>query len=248
MEGQTFPDIAKELGGSPESWRKRCTRALGQLSRKLGRKGSPIAITVLTTLLSQQKSEAIPVSAQVLQGLTREAFTHSTITTKGTFALLLMNTKLILLSSFLGGGLLSLAYKPADSKETIRTPEIKQSPSQAVHSTSNTRPRRGGYNLATILTAINNYDASPERDPVQENSLRLLMFSLPLGDILPVRDALQEVSNRNYFIDVAISFYARWAELDPEGAFASATEDERFVTPARRGALVTWLSRDPEAL
>ena len=247
LEGQTFPDIAKELGGTPEGWRKRCTRALSQLSRKLGRKGSPVAITVLTTLLSQQKSEAIPLSTQTLQGLTQEAFTHSTITSKGTLALLLMNTKLILISSFLGGGLLSLAYKPADSEETIRTPEIKPPPSRAMSSTSNARPRRGGYNLASILAAIRSYDAAPENETSQESSLRLLMFSVPASDIPPVLETLREVSNRKRFNEIVAAVYARWTEIDPNTAWTSALEEKRFLAAARRGVLVTWLSRDSES-
>ena len=247
LEGETFPAIAEQLGGSAESWRKRCTRALQQLSRKLGRSGSPVSLTVLTTLLSQQKSEAIPLSSQALQGLTREAFTHSTIISKGTIALLLMNSKLILISCFLGGGLLSLAYNPADSDETIQTPELETSPSRVMSSTSSARPRRGGYNLDAILAAIRSYDDAPENEISQESSLRLLMFSVPAGDIATVLDELREVSNRKRFNEIAAALYARWTEIDANEAWASALEEERFLAAARRGVLVTWLSRDPES-
>ena len=248
LEGQTFPAIAKELGGSAEGWRKRCTRALEQLSRKLGRKGTPIALTALATLLSQQQSQAVPVSAQVLQGLTREALTHSTITTKSTVALLLMNSKLILLSAFLGGGLLSLAYNPAPTQEAAQPQKTSAHSPSSNTSRSNPRPRRAtGYSLDAVLTAIGNYDSSPERDLAQEKSLRLLMFSVPAKDIPSVLNALYETSHRDYFQDIVTSLYARWTELDPDSAWASAREQKEFLTQARRGVLVTWLSRDSEA-
>ncbi len=106
LEGQTFPSIAEQLGGSAESWRKRCSRALTQLSRKLGKRGTPVATIALATLLTQQQAKSAPLQSHVIQTISREALSYSScssILKAGTTTFLLMKSKIILIVAFLGG-------------------------------------------------------------------------------------------------------------------------------------------------
>ena len=60
-------------------------------------------------------------------------------------------------------------------------------------------------------------------------------------------DALREVNHQRRFESIVTALYARWTELAPESAWASANEEENWHSQARRGVLITWLSRDLNA-
>ena len=72
------------------------------------------------------------------------------------------------------------------------------------------------------------------------------MFSVPETDIASVLDALKQVTHQQRFESSVTALYARWTELDPTNAWASATEEKDFLSEARRGVLLTWLSREPD--
>lgn len=248
LEGETFSAIANQLGGSSESWRKRCGRALEKLGCKLGRKGAPVAALTLMAFFTQQQAEAVPVKAHVLQHFTQEALTHSSIqTSTGTISLILMKSKLLFLSSFLGGGLFAFPWVSDSVDEPAMVKNEHPQPRQYTSSTSRGgRVSRTGFDLDALLVEIQSYNEAEQRDSARESSIRLLMFRVPKGDIPLVVEALHGVSSRGRFENIVSALYARWTELDPEEAWANALEESRFMTHARRGVLITWLSVEPD--
>ena len=249
LEGQTFPSIAEQLGGSAESWRKRCSRALTQLSRKLGKQGTPVAAITLTTLLAQQQAKSAPLQSHVVQTLTREALSYSStsaLNTTGTLTLLLMKSKFILIAAFVGGALFSAAWNPSSQKESAANPKSSSQVSNHSDFTHSQGSRLPSFNLESLLAYIRRVDTNLEEDRADESTLRLLMFSVPEEHLAAVLVALNEVSHRERFNPIVAALYARWAEVDPTEAWASAQEEERFLTQARQGVILTWLARDSE--
>ena len=98
----------------------------------------------------------------------------------------------------------------------------------------------------SIVDTLRTYQES-EFDAGLENNLRLLIFSSSLEELMAVRDALREMEPKSRFGRFATALYARWAELSPEEAWASALQDKDFEKEATRGVLFTWLAMDQEA-
>ena len=157
-----------------------------------------------------------------------------------------MKSKLLFLSSFLGGGLFAFPWVSDSVDEPAMVKNEHPQPRQYTSSTSRGgRVSRTGFDLDALLVEIQSYNEAEQRDSARESSIRLLMFRVPKGDIPLVVEALHGVSSRGRFENIVSALYARWTELDPEEAWANALEESRFMTHARRGVLITWLSVEP---
>ena len=66
IERQTFPEIARVIGGTPDGARMRANRALASLARLLGKKGSTVAVATLATGLGAAATHAMPASIAAL--------------------------------------------------------------------------------------------------------------------------------------------------------------------------------------
>ena len=170
----------------------------------------------------------------------------SVVTATSAITLLLMKSKIILIAAFLGGGIFSIAWNPSSQKEST----IDQRSSQGRNSSGSTLSKGKklpGFNLESLFAYIRRVDANSEEDGADESTLRLLIFNVPEQHIPSVLIALDEVSHPERFKPIVTALYARWAEIDPAEAWASAQEEERFLSQARHGVLLTWLARDSES-
>lgn len=247
FEGRTFRAIAGKLGGTETAWQKRGVRALAKLASALRRRGIVASTTALGAWMVASRAEA-GVSAGTLAPMMQEALRHPLavgVPLKSSPVLfLIMKMKFALALFFAGGVVLSYAWSEDRTRSRARV--------QAVASTApQPRPDRTlraerKFNLEAIATAVASFDSLEQYDPAAASRLRALMFSVPDGYLVAVRDILVGVDHVDRFQPIAAAFYARWAELDPRAAWLAAAEDDTFAHSARRGVLLTWFNIDAD--
>ncbi len=125
----------------------------------------------------------------------------------------------------------TLEQQEASSKSLTRF----ESPSSNKHSL-----------LDLIQEEILRYDRLEKKDTKLENQIKLAIFELPQTAIIELRKAISKVNNTSRFYGIMSALYARWAELDPAEAWASAIKESLFPKKSRESVLLTWLHLDRE--
>ena len=97
------------------------------------------------------------------------------------------------------------------------------------------------------IEAILQYDGLKEGDFDIESRLKVFIFRLSNDEIEEVIARFGDLRHLDRFGEIAAAVYARWAELDPEAAWAGLEKESHFPKEARRGVLFTWLNSDPES-
>ncbi|WP_193213671.1 sigma-70 family RNA polymerase sigma factor [Luteolibacter marinus] len=245
FEGHSFRAIADKHGGTEMAWQKRGVRAVAKLAAILRRRGVAASATALGGLLAAGRAEAGALPA-VLQESLRQPWSAAAPMQGHSLVLLIMKTKLTLALCFLGGAILSYAWTEGPARSGSLAAASSATAPQATRIERDDRREVLVFNLDGLAAAIRRFDALDEDDPSRESQLRALMFSLPADYLAAVRELLGGVRRTERFQAIAASFYARWAELDPEAAWLAAGEEEIFKKAARRGVLLTWLNVAPD--
>ena len=248
LEGESFRTIAKRLGGTEAAWQKRSIRAIGKLTRKLQLRGIAVPAATIATLLASQPGEA--ATSQVLcQKLATQALAQKSLTLSSTSTSLfgLMNIKLATLLTFATGLALSTGWTAL--RHSQKDPNHnQQSHSSSLSNKNNGNPRTArGPQREDLLSALARLDQELEPNSYLASNIRAAIFESSLADLPALIAFLQEVEHPERFPEIAISCYARWAELDAEGAWEAMLDAPSFRLEAERAVVQTWIHLDPKA-
>lgn len=251
FEGLTFRCIGERLGSTSESVRKCCSRALDKLAARLGSKGVTLSSAALASFLAdisqgaQMVAEGAAVSRIAAEAMAQGAGKASFL---GGITSLIITMKTGIIVSIASGVLLSAGWAYFQT-ESSGSGEVFSGRESLGRTLSRSAVRAGeavrvGFSMELVEHAVNQYDNAYKEDPYVESRLRSLMFSVPREHLSDVYGLLSGVKNKPRFQQAAASLFARWAELDPEQALEKSSEAGDYVWQARRGVLVTWLSKD----
>ena len=250
LEGHSFQDISKQLGGTEAAWQKRCIRALKKLSQKLTQRGVTVPLLTLTTLLTASRSEAA-LSQPVLQNLISNALAQKGVLVGSATSplLVIMNLKVAAIIALTAGFAISTAWslRPSQGPQSSTLNEANSSGPLSGKTSQSKTAREAGFNLQALLTALKNYDQADEDNSSTESRLRAMIFNVPSQHLAEVKLTLDDLENSERFKKIIIAFYARWAEIDPESAWASMEESSEFKWDLRRAVLHTWIHMDPDS-
>ncbi|MGJ8633185.1 MAG: RNA polymerase sigma factor [Luteolibacter sp.] len=251
LEGHSFKAISASLGGTSVAWQKRSVRALEKLASKLKTRGIAVSTTALMAVLSSSQAEA-GITASILDNITRSALDQTTGGSSyfATKSAILLSMKTGLTACLLGGGLLAFGWNKMSPPIENRPPSaargelgIEMLPVRPVTQRSE---RKNVFSLELVEQAISEYQNSTERKRIKESRLRSLMFLVPEKYLEDVLALLMEQENPAEFRDIASSLFARWAEIDPEAAYARAQSLSTHKDQATRAVILTWLNVDTE--
>jgi len=250
LENLTFRSIAKKHGGTEAAWQKRGVRALEKLSGTLRRRGVVATGTALGTWLATSPAEAAVLHPGAIKVMLNEALRQPLTTGLGSQSsatlLLIMKLKTTLALCFVGGAIFSYGWNENKGSAAREDEELAV---QRSHSPRIQRDERNAptFNLEQVANAFRRFDLLEKVSASEQSRLRALMFSVPESYLDSVLDLFDDLENPDRFSEIAACFYARWAEIDPEAAWRAALKEDMYLTEARRGVMLTWLNKDPEA-
>jgi RNA polymerase sigma factor (sigma-70 family) len=252
LEGRTFDAIARQLGGSAEAWQKRSVRALQKLAERLRRRGAPVSLVALGACLSGMRAEA-GVTPVVLRAVTKTALDAGSAAPAGTLGQLaiLMSMKTGITLGFLGGAAIACGWDFAGSNRPAPSGIAMPSGSQRADGLSASMvPRRNerapAFSLELVREVMADFDRSDGREFRLESHLRSLMFLAPREDLEKVLQLLVDAPEHQRYQSIAAALFARWAEFNPEAAFARAESAGDFGEEGKRAVMLTWLNMDAD--
>ncbi len=250
LEGWTFAAIARQMGGSSDAWQKRSIRALQKLADGLRRRGVPVSVAVLGAVMAGTRAEA-GVAAVVLRPLVRAALDSGGVVPAGSFGKLaiLMSMKTGITLCFIGGAAIACGWEILATKSAATAGTTGVAARQAAGGleapVAERRSARGpAFSLELVRQVMEEFDRGGGRELRLESHLRSLMFLAPREDLDGVLRMLVESAEHSRYQSVAAALFARWAELDPEAAFAAAESAGDYGDEGQRAVMLTWLNMD----
>ena len=262
FEQRTFKEIGDELGLGEDAGRKRLSRALEKLSCFLKRRSVTSTTAAVAFCLSDQAAHG--VTPTLVQSLSQSALagtvpTAASISLAGTLNHFMATSKLTAAALVIIGAVLPVsigwmvngnAIDTVVDQGTAAAPDepLITSSTASQSSDLSKKLKKESIDLQSLAREINGLPYK-ERSLERELALRLLMFELSEEQFLPVLDILKTVSDPFAVREITAALFARWAQFDPEQAFAAATDlkDSKLRYPARRGAIQTWAASDPDS-
>lgn len=259
VSGQTTREIASQNNKTEAATQKQITRALGKLADALRARGVTLTTTALAAGLANKLSAPVPetVTASVLKAALAAGAAPATVaTTTATTTLLTMASSkitaaaLVVLGAAVPITVQQLTPPPSPSIPSPHGTTPAEVPQPAPDPTSGPAPQNS---LASLVQAIRWFasDASNDSDPLgarrRSNELQLRIFELPDDQLPQLANHLLQTPYVSSLYHITSAAFSRWAEFDPESAFANATAVPSHSTAARHGTLTTWALDNPDA-
>ncbi len=264
FESLSYAEIGRALATSEEASRKRVTRALGKLSRALGRRGVAVPAVSLAAALGTALATDAPAAtvslaartATASAGATSTAVAATTLTAMKTPSLTAAAAALLIATSLP----VALQWRVAHAARTaageagapLPAPDGIPPPSDAAAAadTWTRRPGGGGFDLAALAAALAEVrGGGGDGDLARILDLQAQMYGLQPAQFADVAALLAGAPNRDAIVPVIDAFFCRWAEEDPRAALGEtlATRWGHHTGNARVQASQVWAATDPEA-
>jgi RNA polymerase sigma factor (sigma-70 family) len=256
FERKTLAEVGRSLGTSESTARKRVERGVEKLRLLLKRRGITSTSVAFGTILTTQATVAAPTGSVAV--LTSVSLVAAASTSTGPLSSLLQ-------------------FLPATAKQTaviglvflagVTTPIVVHSnswvgPKKSV--LSNNPPKAQGQPdgnsatagvqpaadspLARLAAFLRRADERAKNASFDENELRFLVWSLPLGDYPAAWRLGDGLNHAGIKTSLGQSILTCWAELDPISAVtAAANSHDGWRQGAPLLVLETWARQDPIA-
>jgi RNA polymerase sigma factor (sigma-70 family) len=222
-----FTTIAARTGLGEAAAQKRSVRALAKLARLFRKRGVTVSVSLLGLQLSGELGQAAAgnfvseVSRSVLSQFTSTAIATSTTTTALTA---MISSKFAFAAGFLIAASIPIAReisRPA-FPPSVPVTALEEKPVAPIMSAEKKEP----FDPDAFRDSLRQLQADADPDTAKIRQLQQLMFTLDDNGVLTAIAILDEFDRSSDLSDplcaIVSSAYARWAEVDPASAVASA--------------------------